>query len=278
VATLPTTDIKSNVIYLKWPIGTWADKYEEWIYYSNTWTKIWETSVDLSPYLNLNTQTSDVITEWSTKLFLTVGERTKLWNTSWTNTWDETTASIKTKLWAATSNADWYLKKEDFATFNWKQNALNTQTEYTNKGSAKKVAQISTNSLWQVTNVTEVNIALNADDISDSSTTNKFVTQADKDSWDGKQDELESWVNIRTINWTSILWSWNIDTPTGIPSQTWEAGKFLTTDGTTASWANVPWIQLASNSPITVSKLWVGTEAQYQALATKSNDTIYMTV
>ena len=126
VASLPTTDIKSNVIYLLWPIGTWADKYEEWIYYSNTWTKIWETSVDLSPYLNLNTQTSDVITEWSTKLFLTTGERTKLWNTSWTNSWDETTASIKTKLWAATSNADWYLKSTDFATFNWKQNALST--------------------------------------------------------------------------------------------------------------------------------------------------------
>jgi hypothetical protein len=28
-----------------------------------------------------------------------------------------------------------------------------------------------------------------------------------------KQDELVSWVNIRTINWTSILWSWDITTP-----------------------------------------------------------------
>ena len=55
--------------------------------------------------------------------------------------------------------------------------------------------------------------SLNADDISDTSTTNKFVTQTDKDAWDGKQDELESWVNIRTINWTSILWSWDITTP-----------------------------------------------------------------
>lgn len=31
----------------------------------------------------------------------------------------------------------------------------------------------------------------------------------------GKQDELVSGVNIRTINWTSILWSWDITTPTG---------------------------------------------------------------
>ena len=255
MASLPTTDIKSNVIYLLWPIGTGADKYEEWIYYSNTWTKIWETSVDLSPYLNLNTQNSDVITEWSTKLFLTAGERTKLWNTSWTNTWDETTASIKTKLWAATSSADWYLTKEDFATFNWKQNALSTQTAYTNKGSAKKVAQISTNNLWQVTSVTEVNIALNADDISDSSTTNKFVTQTDKDSWDWKQDELVSGVNIRTINWTSVLWSWDITTSSDVmvSSQSW---NILT------SWM----------------KIWAWTESDYQNLGSYDQNTVYLTI
>ena len=50
VSTLPTTDIKTNVIYLLWPIGTGADKYEEWIYYNNTWTKIGETTTDLSNY------------------------------------------------------------------------------------------------------------------------------------------------------------------------------------------------------------------------------------
>ena len=50
VSTLPTTDIKTNVIYLLWPIGTWDDKYEEWIYYNNTWTKIGETTTDLSNY------------------------------------------------------------------------------------------------------------------------------------------------------------------------------------------------------------------------------------
>lgn len=53
VATLPAT-WETNIIYLLWPIWTWADKYEEWIYASSTWTKIWETSVDLS---DLNTKT-----------------------------------------------------------------------------------------------------------------------------------------------------------------------------------------------------------------------------
>ena len=50
VSVLPTTNIKTNVIYLLWPIGTWDDKYEEWIYYNNTWTKIGETTTDLSNY------------------------------------------------------------------------------------------------------------------------------------------------------------------------------------------------------------------------------------
>jgi hypothetical protein len=221
VATLPTTDIKTNVIYLKWPIGTWADKYEEWIYYSNTWTKIWETSVDLSPYLNLNTQNSDVITEWSTKLFLTAWERTKLWNTSWTNTWDETTASIKTKLWAATSSADWYLTKEDFATFNWKQNALSTQTAYTSKWSATKVPQITTNSLGQVTEITEVSITY-PNQVSDTA----YASSWDWVTWtapsknavydkissmdttiSGKQNTISDLSTIRTnaTNWATVV-------------------------------------------------------------------------
>ena len=55
VATLPTTNIKTNVIYLKGPIGTGADRYEEYIYYSNTWTLIGETSVDLTNYIDKNT-------------------------------------------------------------------------------------------------------------------------------------------------------------------------------------------------------------------------------
>ena len=52
VATLPTQDIKTNIIYLLGPIGTGSDKYEEWIYSNNTWVKIGDTSVDLSNYYN----------------------------------------------------------------------------------------------------------------------------------------------------------------------------------------------------------------------------------
>ena len=50
VSVLPSSGIKTNVIYLLWPIWTGSDKYEEWIYYNNEWTKIWETTTDLSNY------------------------------------------------------------------------------------------------------------------------------------------------------------------------------------------------------------------------------------
>lgn len=62
VATLPVSDIKTNVIYLLGPTGSGADRYEEYIYSNNAWVKIGETSVDLSNYVTvtqLNTALAD---------------------------------------------------------------------------------------------------------------------------------------------------------------------------------------------------------------------------
>ena len=53
-----------------------------------------------------------------------------------------------------------------------------------------------------------------------------------------KQDVLVSGTNIKTINSNSILGSGNLDID-ALPSQTGQSGKYLTTDGSSASWANV---------------------------------------
>ena len=140
VATLPTTDIKTTVIYLLWPVWTWADKYEEYIYSNNTWVKIWETSVDLTNYFNTSTDNSDSITQGSTNLFLTSTERTKLSNTSGTNTWDETKATIQSKLWAASSSASGYLTSTDWNTFNNKQASISDLSTIRSNASAWKSA------------------------------------------------------------------------------------------------------------------------------------------
>jgi hypothetical protein len=52
------------------------------------------------------------------------------------------------------------------------------------------------------------------------------------------QPTLVSGTNIKTINNNSILGSGNLDI-NGLPTQTGQSGKFLTTDGTDASWADV---------------------------------------
>lgn len=54
----------------------------------------------------------------------------------------------------------------------------------------------------------------------------------------GKQDTLVSGTSIKTINSTSLLGSGNIAID-GLPSQTGQSGKFLTTNGSSASWATV---------------------------------------
>lgn len=77
------------------------------------------------------------------------------------------------------------------------------------------LSKVSWNIAWANAPVTSVNtqtwaVTLDADDISDSTTTNKFVTATDKSTWSGKQDALVSWTNIKTVNSNSLLWSWDL--------------------------------------------------------------------
>lgn len=66
-----------------------------------------------------------------------------------------------------------------------------------------------------------------------------YRTAADQDVIDsGKQATLVSGTNIKTVNGDSILGSGNVDID-ALPSQTGQNGKFLTTNGTAASWADV---------------------------------------
>ena len=71
------------------------------------------------------------------------------------------------------------------------------------------------------------------------------------DALDDKQDTLVSGTNIKTINNNSILGSGNLALD-GLPSQTGNANKFLTTDGTDASWAAVPTRNIGEIVPSTI--------------------------
>lgn len=69
---------------------------------------------DLSAYFNKNTDTADAITEWSTHLFLTSAERTKLGNTSGVNTGDQSASDFDIKdLADSTDLRDTWSGKQD---------------------------------------------------------------------------------------------------------------------------------------------------------------------
>lgn len=150
-------------------------------------------------------------------------------------------------------------------TISGKQDALTTQTAYTAVGSSHSVPQITTNSLWQVTGITEVEIwyPQQISDAAYSSSWNWVTTTAptqnamyDKISamdttiaW--KQATLVSGTNIKTINWNSLLGSWNI-------SVWWISN-------------NTTW------TTTTVTQIWAWTESEYSSLSSKNATTIYFT-
>lgn len=90
---------------------------------------------------------------------------------------------------------------------------------------------------------------LSADLVDDTNTTHKFVSAAEKSTWNNKQDAISDLATIRsgaaagataiqsvkTINGQTIVGEGNVDID-GLPAQTGQAGKVLTTDGTDASW------------------------------------------
>lgn len=60
-STSDVTNPQSNVLYLIGPIGTGADKYEEYVYANSQFVKIGDTSIDLSGYYT-SQQTDSAIT------------------------------------------------------------------------------------------------------------------------------------------------------------------------------------------------------------------------
>ena len=52
------TDPKDNVLYLIGPSGTGSDKYEEYVYTNNVFTKIGDTTIDLTDYATITTLTN----------------------------------------------------------------------------------------------------------------------------------------------------------------------------------------------------------------------------
>lgn len=118
------------------------------------------------------------------------------------------------------------------------QTALSTQTAYTTKWTATKVPTITTNTLWQVTAITETNITFP-------------VTSVNSNTWAVTVNEVPSW---------------------------WTDGQVLTKVSGSVAWANASgWIEnVTTGTTSTVTGIWAWSEAEYWSI-TPSGTVLYFT-
>ena len=98
------------------------------------------------------------INDSANKRYITDAQQTVLSNTSGSNSGDETQASIKTKLGAASSGVDGYLTGSDWNTFNGKQAALADVVTANTYGNSTQWPIVTVNAKGIVTGITEVDV------------------------------------------------------------------------------------------------------------------------
>ena len=192
-------------------------------------------------------------------------------------------------------------------TWSWKQNALSTQTAYTSKWTSTKVPTITTNTLGQVTWITETSIAFPVTsvngstwavtwlqttanlktDLTDNSDSYYPSQKAVKTAVDTKQDSLT--LPSTPTSWHLVAWGWDNKTltdwwaiPTGVPSG-WTDWQVLSKVSWSVAWANpAGWdVQVstqANNILTSWTKLWCWTESNYSSLWSRDSNTIYLTI
>ena len=217
----------------------------------NTGTSSWNV-----PILDSNWKLSQTVLPWValTDTF-TVTNKSDLTSLSSAQQWDIGIVTAESKTYV--------LSADPYSTAaNWKE--LLTPTD----------AVTSVNSqTWAVT--------LDADDISDSTTTNKFVTATDKSTWSWKQDALTlpatptQWnLVVRWANNKTIADGWAIPTWFN-PWWTATTGYVVTKTADGYEWqAPTGWLQVSPNSTITgIKYIWYGTESDYANLSQYYTDT-----
>ena len=197
----------------------------------NTWTGSWNVPIlDSNGKLNKSTLPGVALTDT-----YTVSTSSDLTTLSSAEQWDLAIVTTENKTYVLASEpystaANW---KEILAPTGW-VTSVNTQT-------------------WAVT--------LDADDISDSTTTNKFVTASDKTTWGNKQDAL-------TLPATPTQWH----------LVTWGANNKTLVDWWVVPSGDVQISSQANNILTSWMKIWAWTQANYESLGTYDSNTLYLTV
>ena len=235
VSTLPTTNIKTTVIYLLWP--HWNNVYDEYVYINNQWVKIWETSVDLTNYFNKVNDDSDDIIQWSTHLFMTPAERTNLSHQSGTNTWDETQASIQTKLWAATSTKSGYLTSADWNIFNNKQDKLVAWNNIQINWNVISATTGWTYTAWDYISIDSSNVISNTKPFIPSNTWSAWQVLTKTSNWYRRETGSGWWGWVTSVNWRT----WAVTVEEFDPDNNWTVWQVLKKTSSWYAWQNESW-------------------------------------
>ena len=170
-------------------------------------------------------------------------------------------------------------------TWSWKQDALTTQTAYTSKGTSTKVPTITTNTLGQVTWITETSIAFPVTSVNGSTgsvTVSEFNPWGTATTWyvlkktaDWYWWDAESWA-VTSVNGQTGAVTVSEFTPTSAGT----TDQVLTKTANWYDWAApaASGIVCDPNSPITITKIRCWTESQYSNLWTYDSSTAYMTI
>lgn len=191
------------------------------------WKTISATDTTYTAGTGINIDANNVISNTQTSA--------EWWNITWTlsnqtdlqnalnNKANKTDVLEKTNTTSYTPSGDYNPATKKYVD----DNAGKTYTAWAN-------IQISAQDVISATDTTYT--AGNWIDITNDEISVDTTVLATKTDLNSKQDTLVSWTNIKTINWTSILWSWDIVTP----------------DTTYTAWT---WIAIDSNNEI--SNTWV---------------------
>ena len=170
-------------------------------------------------------------------------------------------------------------------TIAWKQNALATQTAYTSKWTSTKVPTISTNTLGQVTAITETSIAFPVSSVNGSTwavTVSEFNPWGTATTWyvlkktaDWYWWDAESWA-VTSVNGQTGAVTVSEFTPTSSGS----TDQVLTKTANWYDWATpaASGIVCDPNSPITITKIRCWTESQYSNLGSYDSSCAYLTI
>ena len=177
-----------------------------------------KSQVGLDNVVNVDTTTTANITDSTDKRFITDVQRTLLNNTSGSNTGDETTSTIQSKLGVSSATTDGYITKEDFTTFN-------------NKANIEEVTPIShTTNTSNPHSVTKEQVGLsNVVDVDTSITTNiidsvdkRFVSDIQRTILNNTSKSIigELSATILSTEWTGSTAPYEVDIPLSIPEET----------------------------------------------------------